>query len=119
METLPIQESVPIGSPPASPNRETEKAQGKKPTPPVAERRGKKRESDEENLKAVVEGINNFLRDMQYSLQFVVDRKMKQVVVKVLDGDGKLVRQIPPEEMVSLSQCLGGSNGMILNEILG
>ena len=70
-----------------------------------------------QNLEAVAEGINNFLKKMKYSLQFVVDRKNGQVTVKVLDEEGNLVRQIPPQAMASLPRE-GGMTGMILNETL-
>jgi flagellar protein FlaG len=121
MEILSVQESVTGESPPLFVKKKTETPelpQQKEGSPP-AELPGTKVKADEENLKAVVERVNNFLKNMQYSLQFTVDRKNKEVVVKVLDADGKLIRQIPPEEMVALSRRLGASNGMILNEILG
>jgi uncharacterized FlaG/YvyC family protein len=74
--------------------------------------------ADEGDLKAVAEGINNFLKKMQYKLQFVVDKQNGDVTIKVLDENGKLVRQIPPKAMAGLSQQ-GDGTGIILNEILG
>jgi len=35
-----------------------------------------------------------------------------------LDGDGKLIRQIPPEEIVSLSSNMGEGVGLLLNDKL-
>ncbi len=72
----------------------------------------------EKDLKAVADGINNFLKKMQYSLQFVVDKKNGDITIKVLDENGKLIRQIPPEDMATLAQK-GDGTGVILNEILG
>jgi uncharacterized FlaG/YvyC family protein len=119
METLAVKDIV-VGDPPPLPV----KKQAQRPDEPQAKMASTPAESpktapkaDEGNLKAVAEGINNFLKKMQYTLQFVVDKKNGDITIKVLDEDGKLIRQIPPEAMAALSQQ-GNGTGMILNETL-
>ncbi|MBM3302988.1 MAG: flagellar protein FlaG, partial [Deltaproteobacteria bacterium] len=54
---------------------------------------------DEESVRELADRINEFMRSMNYSLQFVPDREAGIVVIRVLDGKGKVIRQIPPEAM--------------------
>jgi uncharacterized FlaG/YvyC family protein len=55
------------------------------------------------------------LKAMSFSLQFVPNREAGQVTIKVLDGEGRLIRQIPPGEIVSLSSNIGAGVGLLLN----
>jgi uncharacterized FlaG/YvyC family protein len=66
----------------------------------------------------VTENINLLMRSMSYSLQFVTDRENGKVVIKVLDGEGKVVRQIPPEAAAAISATFGNSVGLVVNETL-
>ena len=53
-------------------------------------------------VKQAAENGNKFLQATNQSLQFKVDDSTKEVVVKIVDNEtGKLVRQIPSEEMLS------------------
>jgi uncharacterized FlaG/YvyC family protein len=119
MEILSVKDSIV-----AEPSPPTVKKQAQKPDQPQAKKESPPAESprtlskaDEVNVKNMADGINDFLKKMQYSLQFVVDKKNGEVTVKVLDENGKLIRQIPPEGLRSLTQ--GEGSGMILNKILG
>jgi uncharacterized FlaG/YvyC family protein len=120
METLAVKDIV-VGEPSSLPV----KKQAQKPDLPQAKKEYTPPESpkatskaDEADLKAMAEGINNFLKKMQYTLQFVVDKKNGDVTIKVMDENGKLIRQIPPEAMAGLSQQ-GDGTGIILNKTLG
>ena len=47
------------------------------------------------------------MQDLQRNLDFSVDDSSGQVVVKVMDGEsGKLIRQIPSEDLLRLSERL-------------
>jgi uncharacterized FlaG/YvyC family protein len=72
----------------------------------------------EEDIHALAEKMNQSLQDMRYSLQFVPDMESGQVVIKVLDGDGKIIRRIPPEFMAQLAAKVGDSTGLVVNETL-
>ena len=120
METLAVKNIVVGDSPPPPVKKQAQKPddpQAKKDSTPVESPKTAPK-ADEGDLKAVAEGINNFLKKMQYSLQFVVDKKNGDITIKVLDENGKLIRQIPPEAMAALSQQ-GDGTGIILNETLG
>jgi len=60
-----------------------------------------------ESAHSAVEAFKAFVQDIQRNLDFSVDDSTGQVVVKVIDGDsGKLIRQIPSEELLRLSERL-------------
>jgi len=60
-----------------------------------------------ESAQSAVEQFKAFVQDIQRNLDFSVDDSTGQVVVKVVDGDsGKLIRQIPSEELLRLSERL-------------
>lgn len=60
-----------------------------------------------ESAHSAVEAFKALVQDIQRNLDFSVDDSTGQVVVKVIDGDsGKLIRQIPSEELLRLSERL-------------
>jgi len=70
-----------------------------------------------ESLQAAMEKLNSELRQRRISLSFSVDRGTDSVVVKVVDSEsGKLIRQIPPDEMLSLRQRFDDLAGMLVDQ---
>ena len=60
-----------------------------------------------EHATSAVEKFKTLVQDLQRNLDFSVDDSSGQVVVKVMDGDsGKLIRQIPSEDLLRLSERL-------------
>jgi uncharacterized FlaG/YvyC family protein len=72
----------------------------------------------QETLKAVANGIRSFLEDAKYSLEFIPNQKNGRVTIRVLDSAGKLIREIPPEEIVRLSRNIGSGTGVLVDERL-
>ena len=59
------------------------------------------------DVNAVVDQLKSFVKEAQRSLDFSVDDSSGKFIVKVMDGDsGKLIRQIPSEELLRLSERL-------------
>jgi flagellar protein FlaG len=78
----------------------------------------KKTTDDPEKLKkAVQESVDyfeRFAKDNQFNLKFSVDAKSDSIVVQVVEiGTGKLIRQIPSEEVLRLRQRISDLLGMI------
>ena len=103
----------------------SEKRPAEKPTPPKKEPDPVPKDSpkvdlakNEKAVEALTEHLNTFMKSMNYSLQFILDRENGQVVVKVLDGEGKVIRRIPPESMGDLASIGAGKTGIVVNEIL-
>lgn len=64
-------------------------------------------EMSEGGLESAVADIQSFVQVVKRGLQFSVDDSSGEVVVKVIDTDsGKLIRQIPSEELLKLAERL-------------
>ncbi len=72
----------------------------------------------EETIRQLAENLNQFMRSIDYNLKFIPDREAGIVIIKVLDGNGNVIRQIPPEAIQSLSSKIGESIGILLNSKL-
>lgn len=72
-------------------------------------------------LKTAVESINRVMLQSNLNLEFIVDSDTKKPIVKMVDAEtGKLIRQIPSEEMLaitrSIDQFLNFQRGLLLSQ---
>jgi len=71
------------------------------------------RETVEETLAKANEMARKFSRELSFSY----DERIDKVVVTVREGDtDKVVRQLPPEEMIRLSVKMDDILGMLINQ---
>jgi uncharacterized FlaG/YvyC family protein len=80
------------------------------------------KESDLKNQKAeesLAKQIRSFLDTAQFSLQFIPNKESGHVTIKVYDSSGRVVRQIPPEEIAALAANMGSTTGILVDEKLG
>ncbi len=71
------------------------------------------RESIERTLDKANEMASKFSRE----LSFTYDERIDMIVVKVMEGDTeKVVRQLPPEEMIRLAVKMDDILGMLINQ---
>jgi flagellar protein FlaG len=67
-----------------------------------------------EQIDAVVQELNKAMQIVNTSLSFSVDQNTKQTVVKVTDVNTKeVIRQIPSEEMLRVSQRIAELLGVL------
>ena len=58
-------------------------------------------------IREAVSQVNNFVQSVQRDLSFSMDEGSGKTIIKVIDSDsGKLVRQIPSEEVLALTSLL-------------
>ena len=77
-----------------------------------------------EQIETAVSQLSNFLRTNSRQLNFSVDEGSNKQVVKVTDAEsGKVIRQIPSEEILKLSERLqdlqtevGSAVGLLFNK---
>src|SRR5687768_15893350 len=68
-------------------------------------------------LRKVVDGINDQLRALAQGIRFTVDDETGRTVVRILDTEtGQVIRQIPSEEMLAISQSLERLQGLLLKQ---
>jgi len=62
---------------------------------------------DQSQLRDAVTQINSFVQSVQRDLSFSMDEASGHTIIKVIDSEsGKLVRQIPSEEVLALATYL-------------
>jgi len=82
----------------------------------VEEDNGNGKPSREEVEKTLVK-VNELAKSLSRKLSFSYDDRIEKVIVKVMEGDGeKIIRQIPPEEMIRLSLSMDAMMGMLINQ---
>lgn len=70
-----------------------------------------------EETRKLAEQIQKYLSEINISLSFDVDDKTHDIVVKIINREtGKLIRQIPPEELLKLRQKLEELVGVLVNK---
>ncbi len=69
-----------------------------------------------DELSSAVDNLNEYVQTIRRELEFSIDENSGRTVIKVLDAETKeVIRQIPPEEVVSLSRNLGKQESVIFS----
>ena len=101
----------------AVPVRPTAKQDAKRTETATAVQQPPPREVSEEQLKHVTQRLEAYLRSVGRSLEFRVDAASGRTVVTVRDAEtGAVIRQIPGDEVLRLSQMAPGERVMLLDE---
>jgi flagellar protein FlaG len=81
-----------------------------KPLPPEKEQK-----ITQEKVSEAVNRLNEYVQTIRRELKFSIDENSGRTVITVLDSQTKeVIRQIPPEEVVSLSRNLGKKDSVIM-----
>jgi len=66
--------------------------------------------------KAIIQA-REFAQNLSRKLSFSYDDRIEKVIVRVMEGTSdKVIRQIPPEEMIRLSLKMDELMGMLINQ---
>ena len=66
------------------------------------------------DVQQSLEDINKVLSGFSISVQFKVDSDYNQLIIKVVDQDsGKVIRQIPTEDVVRMSKAMENLKGLL------
>ncbi len=66
------------------------------------------------SLDEVVSGLNDMVQNLHRHLQFSVEEKTGETIIKVVDSEtNQVVRQIPSEEIVRLRQRMKEAAGVL------
>jgi flagellar protein FlaG len=83
----------------------------------VAQKSLQKEMPSAEEIQRDLDVINAQLETMNRSLQFNIDEKSKDIVVKIVDTKtGETIRQIPPDEVLRLREHFKEMVGLIFKE---
>lgn len=74
-------------------------------------------QSNGQAIRNAARQINDFLKSASAGVEFTVDENSKRVVVRIVDSETKqVIRQIPSEEMLAISQSLDRVAGMLFEQ---
>ena len=84
------------------------------PKPVLDSREGELDKPSGKQVQQSLDDINKVMAGFSISVQFQVDPDYKELIVKVVDQDtGKLIRQIPTEEVVKMSKAMDNLKGLL------
>ena len=70
-----------------------------------------------EAVERTLARLNELANSLKRKLNFSYDERIEKVVVRIMEGDSeKMIRQIPPEEMIRLSLKIDEAIGMLFNQ---
>lgn len=85
-------------------------------TPLKPEKKKEKATPMEEVEKATRE-LNQYMDELKTSLGFSIHEKTKELMVNIINRDTKeVIKQIPPEELVTIREKMAELAGILLNE---
>lgn len=92
---------------PAATNKSQQAVQQVTVNVPSVENKGQPRPEPVESLASAVSNINDYVQNLQRSLQFTVDEVSGKDIVTVLDKDtDEIIRQYPSEEVLEIARRL-------------
>ena len=99
-------------------NTQAAKPQAEKVTAREAkiQEENKQKQLSPSELKHVIKKINENVSILNKDVKFVYDDAIKSLVVKVIDAKtGKVIREIPPKEVINLQKKLSEVVGIIFD----
>ena len=73
--------------------------------------------ADNEQVESAVRKISDFVQNFQRDLQFSVDKASGRTVINVVDSETKqVIRQIPSEESLRISEQMSSPESIIFSE---
>ena len=71
----------------------------------------------ETQLQSAVDAANEFVKPINNSVEFNLDKDSGEMIVKVIDtGTKEVIRQIPSEEMLALAKALDKIQGLLIKQ---
>lgn len=68
-------------------------------------------------LRQALDDINKALASSSISVQFQIDPNYKDLIVRIVDQDsGKLIRQMPTEDVVRMSKTMDSLKGLLFSK---
>ena len=73
-------------------------------------------EVDAAELENALGGINSYLVEAGVTLSFTYDEASGRSAVRVMDADGNVIRQLPPQELLDVYAKIRNIVGILLDE---
>ena len=77
------------------------------------------KKATEEKIQRVSELMNDYVSSMQRDIKIQVDNDTGRIIVKVISEEtGKVIREIPPKELLALAAKMEEISGAFFDEIV-
>jgi len=73
-------------------------------------------ELNKEKLDAMVSKLNDFVEQQKREIRFSVDEDTNKTVVRLLDSNGDVLKQIPSEEVLAILKGIESNKGIFLED---
>jgi len=67
-----------------------------------------------EQITAAVSKLNNYVEQQQRDIRFSVDKETNKIIVKLLDSNSDVLKQIPSEEVLAILKGIESNKGLFL-----
>ena len=69
-----------------------------------------------EELDVVVAKLNDYVEQQKRGISFSIDEDTSKTVVKLLDSNGDVLKQIPSEEVLAILRSIESNKGLFLQD---
>ncbi len=77
----------------------------------------KVKEDTNEKINRIAEAMDNYVRSVKRELKIQVHGETGKIMIKVISqDDGRVIREIPPKELLDLAARMDEMTGTLLNE---
>ena len=77
----------------------------------------KVQETTNEKINRIAEAMDNYIRSVKRELKIQVHGETGNIIIKVISQDnGRIIREIPPKELLDLAARMDEMSGTLLNE---
>lgn len=74
-------------------------------------------ENAQEKIEHIAQAMDNYIQSIQRNLKIQVHKGTGQIMVKVIsESDGKIIREIPPEDLLDLAAKVEEMMGVLFNQ---
>jgi uncharacterized FlaG/YvyC family protein len=70
-----------------------------------------------DSLERAIQSLKEIIEAEKSSLRFEVNSTTGDIVIKVISGDGKVIREIPPEELQNQAAKMEDLTGLLFDKI--
>lgn len=118
-ETVPVQQQDSRNRTTAQETPQTGPLQNTKSQTGAQTREDKKQEKppSTEEVEKTTRELNSYMDELKTSLGFSINEKTKELMVNIINRDTKeIIKQIPPEELMTIREKMAELAGILLNE---
>ncbi|MCF8067755.1 MAG: flagellar protein FlaG [Desulfobacterales bacterium] len=73
-------------------------------------------EEPNKKIEKMAEAINDYLIASDWSVKIMIHEETNQTIVQIVSNEGKVLKQLPPDELINLAQKMIEFAGMLVDK---